>query len=501
MPTYTDNYNLALYNDASDQAETFLNYRLAQSGPTNSNMTKIDVAIADVDNRVNLLESDRLLVSDATFGNLLVNGGFDYTHNLDGVKVADNWETATQTSDLTYGRSTVFNTGTSLYSGSYSKTTNPGKIMIFQTIKGLNSVAYRGKKIVFQFKAYTVDPSAPITLKYCLIELNSSGTMDTIPTIVSSWGATGVNPTLGTNLAYIGTPSSSTLSNGQWKSCSINATIPTNSKNIIVAIWTNAQIASGDFVNIAEAGVFYGAISRQWNPRLIEEEEQLNNGNIKNGWIPDSDYWTYASATTFTVPGDKTTIYSTGTKIKLKQTTVKYFYVVSSSYSAPNTTVTIAGDSTAPLTNTTISNNYFSKEENPTDFPDTFAYTCSWTASTTNPVLNLGTLVTKYKIIGKQVVLYLMLTCGSNTTYGTGNYSFSIPIAAGSTRNYIGMAYIRDAATANYVRLAQISASASTIAFFYSLAENTNDSNLTPTVPMTWAANDTMNIQITYEIA
>jgi len=46
-----------------------------------------------------------------------------------------------------------------------------------------------------------------------------------------------------------------------------------------------------------------------------------------DGWINPAETWNYTSASTFTVNGNKSTKYSKGDKIKLTQTTVKYFYV------------------------------------------------------------------------------------------------------------------------------------------------------------------------------
>lgn len=92
------------------------------------------------------------------------------------------------------------------------------------------------------------------------------------------------------------------------------------------------------------------------------------------GWSPYSSTWTYASATTFTVSGDQTARFRTGTKIKLTQTTVKYFYVLSSSYAAPNTTVTITGGSDYSLANAAITSPNVSYMENPYGFPHWFNY-------------------------------------------------------------------------------------------------------------------------------
>lgn len=85
-----------------------------------------------------------------------------------------------------------------------------------------------------------------------------------------------------------------------------------------------------------------------------------------NGWQAVSDSWTYASATTFSVSGDQTAKFTRGTKIKLTNSTTKYFYVVSSSYSSPNTTVTVSGES--DLVNSAITNPFFSNADCPEGF-------------------------------------------------------------------------------------------------------------------------------------
>jgi len=74
-----------------------------------------------------------------------------------------------------------------------------------------------------------------------------------------------------------------------------------------------------------------------------------------DGWRAAGETWTYASADdptfTFTISGDKTSKYSPGMRIKLTQTTVKYFIITAVSYSAPNTTVTVYGGTDYDLVN------------------------------------------------------------------------------------------------------------------------------------------------------
>jgi hypothetical protein len=91
--------------------------------------------------------------------------------------------------------------------------------------------------------------------------------------------------------------------------------------------------------------------------------------NDLGGWIPAGETWTYASATTFTISGDKTDKYQVNNKIKLTQTTAKYFRIVAISYSSPNTTVTVNGGGTYTLADASITSPNYSKIDNPQGFP------------------------------------------------------------------------------------------------------------------------------------
>lgn len=53
----------------------------------------------------------------------------------------------------------------------------------------------------------------------------------------------------------------------------------------------------------------------------------------------------------------------------------------------------------------------------------------TWTG-TINPVLGNGALTTRWSQVGKMVDFWMGLTMGSTTTYGTGLWSFSLPVAA-----------------------------------------------------------------------
>lgn len=92
-----------------------------------------------------------------------------------------------------------------------------------------------------------------------------------------------------------------------------------------------------------------------------------------DGWIPAGETWTYASADdptyTFTITGDYTTKYSVGMKLRLTQTTVKYFIITAVSYSDPDTTITVYGGTDYDLTSAAITLPYYSMVKAPFGFP------------------------------------------------------------------------------------------------------------------------------------
>lgn len=95
-----------------------------------------------------------------------------------------------------------------------------------------------------------------------------------------------------------------------------------------------------------------------------------------NGWITLGLTMTYASADsptfTATVPGDVTGVLSAGMKLKLTQTTVKYFIITAApSYASGTglTTLTLYGGTDYTLDDATISNVYYSAMKAPYGFP------------------------------------------------------------------------------------------------------------------------------------
>jgi len=139
-----------------------------------------------------------------------------------------------------------------------------------------------------------------------------------------------------------------------------------------------------------------------------------------------------------------------------------------------------------------------------TDLGKWQSYTPIWTADTTNPAIGNGTLTGRYVVIGKLCTYVLGMIMGSTTTYGSGNWAFSLPINAVNIDgiNFYGFAHLRDTGVATYERIVQIQPndSVSKINLFFDPTQGSNLYNISATVPFTWGENDVLGIQITYEI-
>ncbi len=98
-------------------------------------------------------------------------------------------------------------------------------------------------------------------------------------------------------------------------------------------------------------------------------------GATTDGWSPDiTNTWSYSSADapTFVISinADMTAVLSIGMRLRLTQTTVKYFIVTAvGAYSGGNTLVSVYGGVDYTLANAAISTPYYSTAKAPIGFP------------------------------------------------------------------------------------------------------------------------------------
>lgn len=155
---------------------------------------------------------------------------------------------------------------------------------------------------------------------------------------------------------------------------------------------------------------------------------------LSDGWsTPSGETWTYASASSFTVPNDMTTRYSVGTKLKMTNVSTKYFYVVASSYAAPNTTVTITGGTDYTLANAAITNPYYSYVANPVSFPIWFTYAPTLTGWSTEPPSARYT----FRMVGNFLTVFVR-QAGASVSNTTGVTITAPATSANVTEGYWG---------------------------------------------------------------
>ena len=142
-----------------------------------------------------------------------------------------------------------------------------------------------------------------------------------------------------------------------------------------------------------------------------------------DGWIAATGTWTYASASTITVPSGAGNLYKIGDKIKWTQTTVKYGVITA----VADTLLTIAVNNDYTVANAAISANYYSHQENPLGYPASFAFTCSTTANGGGS-FTPGLRIQKFWTIGREA--HVVLNTNAHTVSGTvTSIDFSLPIA------------------------------------------------------------------------
>jgi len=150
------------------------------------------------------------------------------------------------------------------------------------------------------------------------------------------------------------------------------------------------------------------------------------------GWLTDTNTWTYASGSSFTIAADATSYLQAGLKIKCtNNSTTVYGVIASVSYSSPNTTVTLITTSDYTIANSAITNPSYSYDDNPMGCPTWFNYTPTYggySSNPTGPVYQWSTAGRAITVKGRDV--------GAGTSNAT-TASFSLPVAAVTLTNAI----------------------------------------------------------------
>ena len=140
-----------------------------------------------------------------------------------------------------------------------------------QFIESMNCNDLRGRVCTLSWKARVRNSQTSTSIKAAVI--GWFGTSDTITSdIISAWNDEGTDPTLVANAEYLNEPFNILL-NGTMQTYTINVSIPTGIKNVIVFIWndmSNGDVGTtaGDFIFLSDVQLERGEFN---NPRFQNE--------------------------------------------------------------------------------------------------------------------------------------------------------------------------------------------------------------------------------------
>lgn len=130
-------------------------------------------------------------------------------------------------------------------------------------------------------------------------------------------------------------------------------------------------------------------------------------------------------------------------------------------------------------------------------------WTPVWTAATTNPVIGNGSIAGRYKQIGKTVICEFFLAVGSSTTFGSGNWAFSLPVTADTSHllgslsgHTTGLMWVQDASVPQSYPGQVVTAGTT-----FHIAGGNSTMFFDSADPFTWAVNDNIRGTFIYEAA
>lgn len=211
-----------------------------------------------------------------------------------------------------------------------------------------------------------------------------------------------------------------------------------------------------------------------------------------DGWIPVLDTWAYASATTITVPTDATLTYRIGDRIRWKQGGA-YKYGTVSSVAA--TVLALDANADYSVANAAITDVAYSHIDWPIGFPTGF----NWTITPSGFTVGNGTVVAQFQRFGSYIDFGFSFTIGNSGGSGiTGTFSFNLPAAPSPAT--VCLALLNDTGTTIYQGICGSSGGS-----LYVRVANasgtyvTTVTELSSTVPHTWAATDIVSVAGRYK--
>lgn len=149
-----------------------------------------------------------------------------------------------------------------------------------------------------------------------------------------------------------------------------------------------------------------------------------------SAWV-DTATATYVSAVSFTVAGDSTGVIPIGAKYRYKQGgSYEYGSVITTSYSDPNTTITLATNDDYAMANAAITDSAWSSENCPVGHPLWYGWTPTLTGFSANPTSTMYRFMVEGRLC--TVAVNQLETTG---TSNAGTFTITGPITARTVTN------------------------------------------------------------------
>ena len=146
------------------------------------------------------------------------------------------------------------------------------------------------------------------------------------------------------------------------------------------------------------------------------------------GYTLVNETWTYASASTVTVPTGAASRFQVGDKVKFTNSTVKYFYIKT----VADTLLTLTGGTDYTVANAAISGIYTSRDDLPYDFPTAFNYTPTvGTQAGTFTSVSIG--VARFRLLGRKVAVLEIYLNGTQGASSSNYLTITLPFTASAT--------------------------------------------------------------------
>lgn len=128
-------------------------------------------------------------------------------------------------------------------------------------------------------------------------------------------------------------------------------------------------------------------------------------------------------------------------------------------------------------------------------------YTPTWTASS-NPAIGNGTISGRYQLIqGKTLLVYVTITTGSTTTFGSGAWAFGLPGSYSfKTGQFGGQGYVASATTPYPCHVIYNGASTFQMAHYSVTGSTVYANGVSATAPFSWTNANVLYAALSAEI-